>query len=65
MWYHHDVGFKLYSSKFAENVGIEVSYTSGIDLQHHLKIQKNEENTTHVFYRIKYIGYHIEFPHIR
>jgi len=26
-------------------------------------MQKNEENTTHVFYQIKNIGYHIEFPH--
>ena len=27
-----------------ENVGIEVSYTSGRDLQRPLEIQKNEEN---------------------
>jgi len=26
-----------------------------------LKCQKNEENTTHVFYKINYICYHIEF----
>jgi len=49
MWYHHDVGFKYNFLKFAENVGIEVSYTSGRDLLLFLKSQKNEENTTHVF----------------
>ena len=27
--------------------------------------QKNEENTTHVFYKINYINSHIKFPHIR
>jgi len=26
IWYHHDVGFKLYRWKFAKNIGIEVSY---------------------------------------
>ena len=44
MWYHHDVVFKLNCWKFAEHVGIKVSYTSGRDLQCPLKIQKNEEN---------------------
>jgi len=41
MWHHHDVGFKLNCWKFAENIGIEVSYTSGRDLKRPLKIQKN------------------------
>ena len=49
MWYHHDVGFKFNFRKFTENVRIEVSYTSSRDLQLSLKIQNNEENTTHVF----------------
>jgi len=49
MWYHHDVGFKFSFWKFAENISIKVSYTSGRDFQLSLKIQKNEENTTHVF----------------
>ena len=48
-----------------ENLDIEVSYTSGRDLQLSLKSQKNEENTTHVFYKINYINFLIEFPHIR
>jgi len=65
MWYHRDVGFKLNSWKFAENVDIEVSYTWNKNLQDYLKAQKNEENTTHVFYQINFIGFHIEFPHIR
>ena len=65
MWYHYDVEFKLYSWKFAQNVGIEMSYAYRRDLQHPLKTQKNEEDTTRVFYQINYIGYHIEFPHIR
>jgi len=65
MWYHHDVRFKLNSRKFAQNIGIEVSNTSGRDLQRPLKIQKNEENTTHVFYQINYINSHIEFSHIK
>jgi len=34
-------------------------------LQVSLKTKKNEENTTHVFYQINYIRYHIEFPNIR
>jgi len=64
-WYQHDVGFKFNSWKFAKNVGIEVSYTSGRDLQPSLKSQKNEENTTHAFYQINYKNSHIEFPRIR
>jgi len=31
---------------FAKNIGIEMSYTSGRDLQCALKIEKNEENNT-------------------
>jgi len=42
-----------------------MSYAYRRDLQHPLKTQKNEEDTTRVFYQINYIGYHIEFPHIR
>jgi len=41
-----------------------VSYTYIKNLQDYLKTQKNEENTTHVFYQINFIGFHIEFPHI-
>jgi len=65
MWYHYDVGFKYNYWKFAKNVGIEVSYTSGRDLQSSLKSQKNEENTTQVFYQINYTNSHIEFPHTK
>jgi len=65
MLYHHYVGFKLNSWKFSENVGIEMSYTWCKNLLISLKTQKNEEKTSHVFYRINYIGSHIEFIPIR
>jgi len=45
MYHHLDVGFKLNSWKFAENIGIEVSYTQCKNLQVSLKTQKNEDIT--------------------
>jgi len=45
MLYHHDIGLKLNSWLFAQNIGIKVSYTLCKNLQVSLKTQKNEENT--------------------
>jgi len=53
MWYHRDVGSKFNFWKFTENLGNEVSYTSGRDLQLSLKSQKNEENAKHHMYSSK------------
>jgi len=42
------LNYILESLSKPEDVGFEVSYTLGRDLQHPLKILKNEDNTTHV-----------------
>jgi len=54
----YSLKFKTYVQIFPSNLEVIV------ELSQFFEKVKNEENTTHVFYRINFIGYHIESLHI-